>query len=136
MKKKSLQTTCKDMKAEVTKEQSMHNYNIKAKHMGTMKPFFASKNFDLHTRLPTPPLVAESKDAKGAPPAAKAKAAEKVASDMQKRKDSQASNLSEVDTRMLVVKENIEKDDAELVRQVESSWAQRRGFPAKSGIVM
>jgi len=44
------------MKAEVTKAQSMHNYSIKAKHMGTMTNFFASKNFELSTRMPTPPL--------------------------------------------------------------------------------
>ena len=44
------------MKAEVTKAQSMHNYSIKAKHMGTMTNFFASKNFELTTRMPTPPL--------------------------------------------------------------------------------
>lgn len=59
----SLQATCKDMKAEVTKAQSMHNYSIKAKHMGTMTNFFASKNFELTTRMPTPPLRQNNKDA-------------------------------------------------------------------------
>ena len=55
MKKKSLQATCKDMKLEVTKAASMVNYNIKAKHMDYMRSFFASRNFELKTRMPTPP---------------------------------------------------------------------------------
>lgn len=33
----------------------MYNYNIKAKHMDTMTGFFKSKNFELKTRLPSPP---------------------------------------------------------------------------------
>lgn len=34
--KSNMQATCRDMKLEVTKAKSMHNYNIKTKHMGTM----------------------------------------------------------------------------------------------------
>jgi len=33
----------------------MYNYNIKQKHMATMNNFFTSKNFELKTRMPTPP---------------------------------------------------------------------------------
>jgi len=50
-----MQATFKDMKAEVTQEQSMFNYNIKAKHMNAMTCFLASKNFELNTRKPSPP---------------------------------------------------------------------------------
>ena len=35
-KKASLQATCKDMKTEVNRAASMHNYEIKTKHMATM----------------------------------------------------------------------------------------------------
>ena len=37
---------------------------------------------------------------------------------------------------MFICKENVEKDEGELNRQVENSWAQKQGFPTKSGIVM
>ena len=53
------------MKLEVTKAASMVNYNIKAKHMDTMSNFFASRNFELKTRMPTPPRGKE--DPKSAP---------------------------------------------------------------------
>ena len=60
MKKKSLQATCKDLKNEVTKAASMVDYNIKAKHMENLSSFFASRNFELVTRL-TPPGTADPK---------------------------------------------------------------------------
>ena len=37
---------------------------------------------------------------------------------------------------MFICKENVEQDEKELFRQTESSWAQRAGFPCKSGLVM
>ena len=46
------------------------------------------------------------------------------------------SSLDSEAAKMFVCRENVEKDDAELTRQVESSWAQRAGFPTKSGLVM
>jgi len=49
------------MKAEVTRAKSMVGYDIKAKHMGTMSSFLASKNFDLRYRMPTPPPKEEPK---------------------------------------------------------------------------
>ena len=63
MKKKSLQATCKDLKNEVNKAASMVDYNIKAKHMDNLSSFFASKNFDLVTRIGTPEKPSASKGA-------------------------------------------------------------------------
>lgn len=113
------------MKSEVNKAGSMHNYNIKAKHMGTMSNFFASKNFELHTRMPTPPPD-PSKDPKAASktPAAGAKKGLNSGNEIEQRRGSQASVDSEA-MKVLVVKENIENDEVELVKQIESSWAQR-----------
>ena len=96
--------------------------------------------------MPTPPLANE-KDA-GKPtgkkaPEPKAAAAKGKAGINKKDSESQglknAASHSSIDSeaaKMFVCRENVEKDEAELTRQVESSWAQRAGFPAKSGLVM
>ena len=100
------------MKSEVTKAQSMFNYNIKAKHMGTMSSFLASKNFELHTRLPTPPPETVNKNDKTPPVKAAtlgkdAAGKEKKGSGLEQRKGSTASQDSEA-LKVLIVKENIE----------------------------
>ena len=66
----SMQATCKDMKAEMNKANSMFGYDIKQKHMNTMNGFFTAKNFELIARMDTPPPpdssgAAKGKDAKG-----------------------------------------------------------------------
>ena len=94
MKKKSLQATCKDLKNEVTKAASMVDYNIKAKHMDNLSSFFASKNFELVTRL-TPPAAAD--------PKAKAN----VKSSIEHDEGDEAN-------KAFVCSENIEKDREEL----------------------
>ena len=35
-----------------------------------------------------------------------------------------------------MIKDNIENDDEELIRQIESSWAHKQGMPTKGGIVL
>ena len=59
------------MKHEVTKAASMYNYNIKAKHMDTMSSFFASKNFELKTRIPSQQPKDEKNNKKGVSAASK-----------------------------------------------------------------
>jgi len=116
MKKKSLQATCKDMKAEVTKAASMVDYNIKAKHMNNMGSFFASKNFELVTRLPTPP--GEKLDPKAAAEAKKNEAAKaQVIKTASGQAQVDAPNEGELDdNKNFVCKENIEKDGEELAK--------------------
>ena len=62
----SMQATCKDMKDEMTKANSMFGYDIKSKHMATMNGFFTAKNFELIARMDTPPLndAGKGRDAK------------------------------------------------------------------------
>ena len=43
------------MKADVARTNSIVGYDIKSKHMATMTPFFASKNFELRVSLPDSP---------------------------------------------------------------------------------
>lgn len=100
MKKKSLQATCKDMKAEVTKAASMVDYNIKAKHMDTMKSFLASKDFELVTRMTTPPPEKDSNAKKG--------------QDKKGAAQHDATIDDEQSDKKFVCKENIEKDGEEL----------------------
>jgi len=38
--------------------------------------------------------------------------------------------------KVFTCSDNIEKDEDDLVRQMESSWAQRQGIPTKSGSIM
>ena len=58
----SMQATCKDMKAEMTKANSMFGYDIKQKHMNTMTGFFTAKNFELISRMDTPSIDGGKKD--------------------------------------------------------------------------
>ena len=121
MKKKSLQATCKDLKNEVNKAASMVDYNIKAKHMDNLSSFFASKNFDLVTRIGTPEKPSGSKGAQ--------QVNKKASGQNQNAGDNEEGDLDNT----FVCKENIEKDKDEQLLQVESSWAQRQGIPTKSG---
>lgn len=70
-KKATVQATCKEMKAEVDKAASVHNYGIKAKHMTTMQNFFSCKNFELQARRPSPPQEPPVKGKPSDPKAAK-----------------------------------------------------------------
>ena len=97
------------MKSEVTKAASMINYNIKAKHMEKMSNFFASRNFDLTVDMSN--SAGEKKDLK----------------------KTQVAGENGDTAQTFMCKENIERDKEELANQIESSWAQRQGFPAKSG---
>ena len=121
----ALQATCKEMKAEVDRAASMQNYEIKKKHMATMTNFFASKNFDLHIRMPTPPVPPDGKKSTGAgktpteskasPSKAKRGELDKKATDSQGLKaQASASSIDSEAAKTFICKENIEKDAYEL----------------------
>ena len=106
------------MKKEVTKASSMFNYNIKAKHMTTMGNFFASKNFELQTRIPTPTGMKETAvHSKGGKQVMNAEKPDSRKG-LRDKADTQGSVASQADLddgKTFTCKENIEYDDIELL---------------------
>ena len=97
----------------------MVGYTIKHKHMATMSPFLASKNFELRTSLPdSPPKEKNLTSARQVPEPKNRKASappEKNSPEKDSKEDERPSEL--------VVTENVELDTDELARQMQSSWA-------------
>ena len=122
-KRSSMQATFKQMKSDVTQAESMNNYNIKAKHMPSMSCFLASKHFEIKLRENTPPP--EEKPEKGKKDKEKSKK-EDLTKESGAFTNKESIN-SELDPLALARKhmcsENIEKDEEEYERVVESSWA-------------
>ena len=85
--------------------------------------------------MPTPP--GEKVDPKSVDAKAGTKAqVKKTASGQVQPELASEEEVDPEEAKRFVCKDNIEKDKDELANQIESSWAQREGFPAKSGQVM
>ena len=132
------------MKLEVTKAQSLHNYNIKNKHAEAMNNFLQSKHFQVTTRMPTPPKRDPPKKGEKAEAKSPTKAGRgndkkrkgsagaqspgrggkkgKTSKEKEQPEDSvdqKKVSISSIDSELaknFVCNENIEKDEVELAR--------------------